>query len=124
MTVKLLVQIEVQSGKAEEQITAFRRFAPLVRAEHGCLGYDLYRVTGYPERFILDETWLDQDSLDAHAESGHMIQADIANRSFRAGPAIAFELSPVESPDAPSPAAAATGSAAQLRLFHVKHPVH
>lgn len=90
---RLLVQIEVQPGKAEEQIDAFRTLAPLVRAEHGCLGYDLYSVAGYPERFVLDETWLDRESLDAHGQTEHMIQAAASNQSFRSGPAHAVEIS-------------------------------
>ena len=96
MTVRLLVQVDVQAGKAKEQIAAFRSLAALVRAEHGCLSYDLYRVAGHPERFIIDETWLDRDSLDAHDHTEHMIDAAIANHSFRAGPAVATEISVVE----------------------------
>ncbi|MGV8881383.1 MAG: putative quinol monooxygenase [Rhodoglobus sp.] len=89
---RLLVEIEVQPGKAEEQMIAFRSLAPLVRAERGCLGYELYRVAGHTERFILDETWLDRDSLDAHGQTDHMIKAAITNQSFRAGKAVASEL--------------------------------
>ena len=93
---RLLVQIEVQPGKAEEQIIAFRNLAPLVRAEHGCLRYELYRIAGHPERFVFDETWLDHESLEIHDQAEHMIQADVSHQSSRAGPAVATELLLVE----------------------------
>lgn len=95
MPVRLLIQIQVQPGTGPEQVSAFLNLAPLVRAEAGCLKYELHQVVASPDRFVIDEEWATQADLDAHAESEHMIQADVQNRQFRTGPAIITELSHV-----------------------------
>jgi quinol monooxygenase YgiN len=50
--VHLLILIETQTGLAQKQIDAFANLAPLVRAEVGCLQYDLHQVTDKPDRFV------------------------------------------------------------------------
>jgi len=92
MSIRILVRIEVQPGKAEEQIVAFRDLAPLVRTEEGCLKYELYEVVGSPDEFLLDEEWDTQESLDAHGKTDHMVKAGIANTAFRARPSVATHI--------------------------------
>lgn len=96
MTVRLLVNITVQSGLRDAQIAAFARLAPLVRAEAGCIRYDLLAVAGEPERFVIDEEWESRADLAAHSAAEHMLAASAANASFRAGPAEIVELVPAE----------------------------
>jgi len=91
-TVRLAILITAQPGKGADQIDAFARLAPIVRAEDGCLQYDLHQVTGEPDRFVLLERWASAKALRAHDESAHMVAADAANPRFRAGPATMLRL--------------------------------
>ncbi|MFD8981441.1 putative quinol monooxygenase [Streptomyces sp. NPDC059564] len=95
--VQLVILISTLPGRGPEQIAAFERLAPVVRAEEGCLRYDLHQVSGEPDRFVLIERWSSQAALNAHDATPHMIEADAASPAFRAGPAevIRIEAAPV-----------------------------
>lgn len=88
----ILVFIEVQDGKAQEQIDVFHQLAPLVLAEDGCLQYDLKQVADSSTKFILIEKWLSEEALAKHDVSPHMIEADANNKNFRAKPAMLVRL--------------------------------
>ncbi|GAA1250936.1 hypothetical protein GCM10009665_47020 [Kitasatospora nipponensis] len=90
--VHLLVLISTLPGRGQEQVAAFERLAPIVRAEEGCLRYDLHQVSGEPDRFVLIERWASRAALAAHDASAHMVEADAAGPAFRAGPAEVIEL--------------------------------
>ncbi|WP_371494351.1 antibiotic biosynthesis monooxygenase [Kitasatospora sp. NBC_00374] len=90
--VKLVILITTRPGRGPEQIAAFERLAPTVRAEAGCLQYDLHQVSGEPDRFVLVERWASKAALAAHDATPHMIEADAANPAFRAGLAEVIEL--------------------------------
>ncbi|MFE0462133.1 putative quinol monooxygenase [Kitasatospora sp. NPDC058965] len=90
--VRLVIQITTQPGRGREQVDAFERLAPLVRAEDGCLQYDLHRAAGDPDRFVLLELWSSREALAAHDATAHMVAADAASPAFRAGPARVIEL--------------------------------
>lgn len=90
--VRLVVMINTQPGKGAEQLAAFAKLAPLVRAEHGCLHYDLHPVVGNPDSFVLIEKWASKDALAAHHVAVHMVEAARHNPSFRAGPATVLLL--------------------------------
>ncbi|GAA0306635.1 putative quinol monooxygenase [Streptomyces polychromogenes] len=92
-SVKLVVLIATLPGRGREQEEAYARLAPLVRAEDGCLRYDLHAVAGDPDRFVLIEEWTSKEALAAHDATPHMIEADAAGPAFRAGPAQVLELS-------------------------------
>lgn len=85
--VRLVVIITTQPGKGPQQLAAFGRLAPQVRAEDGCLQYDLHPVVGNPDSFVLIEKWASKAALDAHHVAAHMVEAARHNPSFRAGPA-------------------------------------
>ena len=84
--VQLVVLIRTQTGKGAEQVAAFKRLAPLVHAEAGCLQYELHGVDGDADRFVLFELWASAEALAAHAASAHMAVAAAESASFRAGP--------------------------------------
>ncbi len=86
-TLRAIVLITTQPGRGAEQIAAFAAPAPVVRAEPGCLRYDLHSVKGDPDRFVLFEEWASAEALKEHEASEHMLAADTANKAFRAGPA-------------------------------------
>lgn len=83
----LLVFIEVQDGKAQEQIDAFHQLAPLVLAEEGCLQYELKQVVDSSTNFILIERWRSEEALATHDAAPHMLEAGANNKRFRAKPA-------------------------------------
>lgn len=53
--IKLIILIEVQAGKAEQQITLYNKIKPLVLAEEGRLQYEMSRVSGSATKFVLTE---------------------------------------------------------------------
>ncbi|MFJ5547368.1 putative quinol monooxygenase [Streptomyces sp. NPDC093225] len=91
-TVQLVIVIRTLPGRGAEQVAAFERLAPVVRAEEGCLQYDMHRVGGDPDGFVLIERWASQEALDAHDATPHMVEADAASPAFRAGPAQVLRL--------------------------------
>ncbi|MQY06796.1 putative quinol monooxygenase [Actinomadura macrotermitis] len=90
--VQLVILITTLPGRGQEQVAAFERLAPIVRAEEGCLQYDMHQVSGNPDRFVLIERWASQEALAAHDATPHMVEADAASPAFRAGPAQVIEL--------------------------------
>jgi quinol monooxygenase YgiN len=91
-SVRLVILITTLPGRGREQVEAHERLAPVVRAEEGCLQYDLHQVSGDPDRFVLVEEWASRAALAAHDVTPHMIEADAASPAFRAGPAQVIEL--------------------------------
>lgn len=90
--VRLVVIITAQPGKGSEQVSAFEKLAPQVRAEAGCLQYDLHPVVGNPDGFVLIEKWASKAALDAHHVAAHMLEQAKRNPSLRAGPATVLLL--------------------------------
>lgn len=90
--ISLIVKIEVQPGKRQEQIDAFNRLAPLVRAEEGCLQYELKALEGNENQFYLLEKWTSEEALKIHNNMDYMIEADFKNHLFRAKPAELIRL--------------------------------
>jgi quinol monooxygenase YgiN len=94
-TVDLVVLIEVQPGKADEQIELFKKLQPLVLNEKGCIEYKLGKVTGSEVKFVITERWASEEDLAAHDKTSHMLEADSITPSFRASPATVLKLSDV-----------------------------
>jgi quinol monooxygenase YgiN len=53
----------------EREITAN---IPKVRAEDGCLRYDLHVLRGEKTEFLLYEIWADKTAFEAHGAAPHM----------------------------------------------------
>lgn len=94
LEVMLVISIQTIHGKGREQIAAYEKLAPIVRAEPGCLQYDLHAVVGDDDRFVLIERWESAEALAAHDVTPHMIAADAHSPSFRAAPAKVLQLAP------------------------------
>lgn len=90
--IKLIILIEVASGKAEEQIHLYKKLKPLALKEKGCLEYDLNKISGNDVEFVLSERWESEECLAAHDETPHMKEADSITPSFRARPATVLKL--------------------------------
>jgi len=93
--VSLVVLIEVQDGKGDEQVAAFANLAPVVRAEEGCLEYNLFQVRDAKNQFALLEKWASDAAHAAHLATPHMLEAAKRNPAFRAGAATVLKLAPV-----------------------------
>ena len=94
--VHLLVLIEVQPGKRQQQLQAYQKLKPLILAEAGCLQYDLFVDANDENKFVLVEHWASQAALDAHDVAPHMIEADRLNPFFRARPAVVIKMNLVD----------------------------
>jgi quinol monooxygenase YgiN len=93
--IELIVLIEVQPGKAEEQINYFKKLQPLVLNEKGCLEYKLSKVSGSDVEFVITERWATAEDLAAHDKTPHMQEADSISPSFRAKLATVLQLNDV-----------------------------
>jgi quinol monooxygenase YgiN len=90
--VNLIVLIEVQPGKRQQQIQAYEKLKPVVLAEPGCLQYELFTDAADENKFVLVEQWTSQAALDAHDQTAHMVEADRLNPSFRAKPVLVVKM--------------------------------
>jgi quinol monooxygenase YgiN len=95
MTVRVAVLITTQPGRSVEQVAAFDLIKAAVRAEEGCIQYDLHRVTNQPDRFLLLEQWESAAALALHDASDLMAEASVRHAAFRSGPVEVLELEPV-----------------------------
>ncbi|MBZ5789490.1 antibiotic biosynthesis monooxygenase [Burkholderia contaminans] len=92
--VLLVISIQTLPGKRHEQIAAYEHLAPIVRAEPGCLQYDLHSVADDENRFVLIERWASAAALAAHDATPHMVANDARSPGFRAAPATVVRLMP------------------------------
>lgn len=106
--IKQIVLIDTLPGRAEEQVQAFAWLAPQVRAEAGCLSYQLHRVSGQENCFVLTEIWASAGALAAHDASEHMQDAAPWLASFRAGPARVLTLGEMHPAPPTAPASTST----------------
>ena len=85
--VRVVVVLRADPGMGAEQVAAFAELAPLVRAEEGCLRYDLHAVVDDPDRFVVVEQWASREALDAHLASAHIAAYAERVGAFRQLPA-------------------------------------
>nr|WP_321513699.1 putative quinol monooxygenase [uncultured Pseudodesulfovibrio sp.] len=62
-----------------------KRIVPAVRAEDGCIRYDLHR-SEYANVFLFYEVWESPAHLVAHGKTPHMVAMGKATVDFLAGP--------------------------------------
>jgi quinol monooxygenase YgiN len=85
--VRVIAILLADPGKGPDQLAAFEQLAPVVRAEDGCLQYDLHAVVDDPDRFVVVEQWGSREALDAHLSSDHMAAYAAEVPAFRTHPA-------------------------------------
>ncbi len=71
-TCYVTAHVTAHPGKGDELRKVMVANIPLVRAEEGCLRYDLLCSPDNPEQLMFNEAWTDRDALDAHLASAHM----------------------------------------------------
>ncbi|WP_285905819.1 putative quinol monooxygenase [Pseudodesulfovibrio pelocollis] len=74
-------------GCADALERELRRVVPLVRAEAGCVRYDLHRAD-YGHVFFFYEIWESETALAAHGTAPHMAALRRATAELVTGPAV------------------------------------
>ena len=70
--VKVVAVLQGRPGQGGALLALWPDLAAQVRAEEGCLAYDLHRVSGDDDRFVVLERWASLEALAAHGRSPHM----------------------------------------------------
>ena len=70
-TVKIVAILTARPGQAEALRALLDGMLAPSRAEAGNLRYDLWRDQADPNRFVLDELYVDNDAIAAHRASPH-----------------------------------------------------
>jgi quinol monooxygenase YgiN len=91
---KITAILTAKPGKAEALQALLLGMAPSCRAEPGNLRWDIWQDGAAPERFVLDELYIDRAAVAAHRETPHFKDyaariGDLAERS-------AFVLDPID----------------------------
>ena len=75
MSIRLTVQLTIQSGKSNEFEAAAAGATARVKAEDkGCEMYDLFRSVDDDTRYVMVESWATEEDLAAHMKSPAMAE--------------------------------------------------
>lgn len=85
--VRVVAVLRAREGAGGELLAAWPALAEQVRAEAGCLAYDLHRVLGDDDRFVVLERWASLDALARHGASPHMQEFGARSATVLAAPA-------------------------------------
>jgi quinol monooxygenase YgiN len=69
--IKVVAVLDAKPGRAAELRSLLDHMLTSSRAESGNLRYDLWQDIDEPDRFLLDELYLDDDALLAHRSSAY-----------------------------------------------------
>ncbi len=94
MTVRVHALLTALPDRADELAETWPQLSAQVRAEDGCLSYDLWRSTSDPTSFTVWEEWASMEALKAHGTSAHMV--DFGHRGLLAGRSVITLLAPVD----------------------------
>jgi quinol monooxygenase YgiN len=67
----VVATIAVLPGRADAVVEIVTEHLEAVRAEEGCLRYDLFRVRRDDDTLVMVEQWASKDALRAHGEAEH-----------------------------------------------------
>ena len=68
---KITAILTARPGKAEELKALLLGMAPLCRAEPGNLRWDVWQDQSQPDRYVLDELYVDDAAVAAHRGTPH-----------------------------------------------------
>lgn len=85
-TVRVVAVLRGRTGQGAALLELWPGLAAQVRAEDGCLAYDLHRVAGDADRFVVLERWESVEALAAHGASRHMREFGAAAAGMLAAP--------------------------------------
>ncbi|MFC3690596.1 putative quinol monooxygenase [Chenggangzhangella methanolivorans] len=90
---KIVAVLIARPGRAEELEALLLGMAEPSRAEPGSLRWDVWRDKADPNRFVLDELYVDADAVAAHRETPHF--RDYVSKVGELAERTAFVLDPV-----------------------------
>ena len=67
----LFARLKVKKESIEQAKRAAIAIVELSRSENGCINYDFHQAVDDETIFLWHETWTNQESIDAHADSKH-----------------------------------------------------
>lgn len=85
--VRVVAVLRAAPGAGAELVALWPALAEQVRAEDGCLAYDLHRVLGDDDRLVVLERWASLDALARHGRSPHMQEFGARSAALLASPA-------------------------------------
>ena len=86
MSIRLTVQLPIKEGEAEAFEAAAGPALAQVKAEDkGCEMYDLFRSVDDLTRYVMVESWANEEDLEAHKTSAAMGEVGKAIGGFIAG---------------------------------------
>jgi quinol monooxygenase YgiN len=91
---KIMAILSARPGKAEALLDLLHAMRPQCHAEPGNLRWDIWRDSADPERFVLDELYVDAAAAAAHRQTPHF--QDYAGRVNDLAERTALTLDPVE----------------------------
>jgi quinol monooxygenase YgiN len=68
----VVAELNAKAGQEDELRALLLSVIDAVRAEEGCIQYDLHVSTTNPAGFVFYENWKDAAALKSHAASPHM----------------------------------------------------
>lgn len=68
------VKSKTKPEYTNKYLKEFKSISLEVRAENGCLEYELYQCGADSSEFFLFERWESKDALDAHLKTRHMTE--------------------------------------------------
>jgi quinol monooxygenase YgiN len=83
----VVAELSAKPGSEEQLKSLLLSVIPAVRAEDGCIQYDLHVSTKDPAQFVFYENWRNADALKAHAASAQMKAFGEKAKDLLAGPA-------------------------------------
>jgi quinol monooxygenase YgiN len=78
--------IRAKPGSESVVMDALTELRVHIRAEEGCLRYDLFESAATPGTYVTVEEWTNQEALDQHLGSAHIAAALTAVEGVLAGP--------------------------------------
>lgn len=73
----VFVDLQIKTGCTQEFLQAVQQNAAAsLRAEPGCLQFDICTVADDVQRVLLYERYADEDAFQAHLASSHFVQFD------------------------------------------------
>lgn len=84
--VRVVAVLQALPGVGAEVLALWPSLSAQVRAEEGCRAYDLHRVVGDDDRFVVLERWTSLSTLAAHGQSAHMQEFGARASSLLAAP--------------------------------------
>jgi quinol monooxygenase YgiN len=73
MKVTKKVTFIAKEGHIKQLSTLLNAMITPSRNEHGCLLYDIFQYESDPKKFIVIESWADEEALEGHKHSKHYL---------------------------------------------------